>query len=198
MVTGKNKQEAFVLKKIVWVILLGGVLGFVSLGWAQVVYEPEAFEFTTGMGNIEVSPFGILEEVRARYKEKGQDLNEAGARLVPLEITLISDMGLIDIDLTGLNVTTLNVTSGMANINVILPESGSTSGEIITDMGNVILQVPASRTLAVPKSVTDMGTITVEDVSVEPSDSSPVILNLQTGMGNILIVPLGTVVEDSE
>jgi hypothetical protein len=183
------------LQRFIRVVLLSGLLGFVSLSLAQAVYEPEAFEFTTGMGDITVSPVGILEELRSRYQERGQDLDEADARLVPLEITLTSDMGLITIDLTGLNVRTLNITAAMADIAATLPESGSTSGTVITDMGNVTLQIPASRSLAVVESVTDMGDISIVDtINQEAGGDGAVTLKLRTGMGDISIVPLGEAV----
>ncbi|MGL4610927.1 MAG: DUF3060 domain-containing protein [Trueperaceae bacterium] len=185
-------------KQMIRVIVLG--LIFVSSETlAQAVYEPEVFEFETGMGDMAASPVGILEELRARYEEKGEDLDEAGARLVPLEITLVSDMGNLDIDFTGLNVSVLSIRSGMGDINAVLPETGAISGEVVTDQGNVTLQLPNTRTLAVVESATDMGDIIIDDaVGQEVNGEGPVALTLTTGMGDIEVVSVGVVAEDAK
>jgi hypothetical protein len=174
-------------------LLVGLIVGFVTLGVAQVqVFETEAFTFSTDMGDASVTPTGIISELSERYQAKGMDLGEADARLVPLDITVTSGMGNLELDLTGLNVSVLMVTSDMGDISVILSDVGTTTGSLTSGMGDISLQLPASRSLAVVESVTGMGDIIIDAAVTETGTGSPVTLDLTTDMGEILIAPVGT------
>jgi hypothetical protein len=176
-----------------------GLFMVASLVCAQVqVFEPEVFTFSTDMGDASVSPTGIINELRERYKTKGIDLGEADARLVPLEITVTSGMGSLELDLTGLNVSALEVTSDLGNIGIILSELGMTSGSLTTGMGNISLQLPSSRSLAVVESVTGMGDIRIDSAVNQSGTESAVTLDLTTDRGEIVIAPVGAVLQDEE
>jgi hypothetical protein len=178
-------------------LLMGLFIAVVSLVCAQVqVSEPETFTFSTDMGDVAVSPTGIINELRERYKTKGVDLGEADARLVPLEIIVTSGMGNIELDLSGLNVSALNVTSDMGNIGIILSDLGTTTGSLTTGMGNISLQLPANRSLAVVESVTGMGDITIDSAVSQSGTESAVTLNLTTDMGEIVIAPMGAMMNE--
>ncbi len=162
------------------------------------VAEVETFDFTTDMGDALVSPTGIISELVERYKAKGQTLTEEEAKLIPLNIIATTGMGLLELDFTGLNVSTLNVTTDMADANITLSESGATSGSLTTGMGNIVLQLPASRSLAVIESTTGMGDITIDEAVNQTGADQAVSLNLITDIGNIAVTPMAEAMSTTE
>jgi hypothetical protein len=119
---------------------------------AAVPEAPTPLTFASGDVEVQVDPEDVLLKLkRAREKAGHKDTAEALRRL-PLAITVRSAGGSVEINLTGLNVVTLDVTTKDGSAEVTLPAEGDIRGTLRSGGGGITLYTPSSRSVTLTGS----------------------------------------------
>ncbi|MGL6291267.1 MAG: hypothetical protein ACRC2H_11300 [Silanimonas sp.] len=117
-------------------------------------------QFATDQGDATYGDEDVLTRL-ARVSGAGQD--EAALRQIPLEVTVRTGQGSLDLDLAGFNVVRLDINADQGDVAVSLPERSETAGTIETGQGAVTLVAGSSSGVSVDVSSANMAEVIYEN-----------------------------------
>ena len=164
--------------------------GGVSVG-VDAATAAAAITLTFASGDVEVAagPEDVLLALkRAREKAGHKDAPEALRRL-PLAITVSTGGGAVGIDLTGLSVVSLTVTTKDGSAEVTLPGEGDIRGTLQSGEGAITLYTPPSRSVNFNIVRKGAGYIGVEE-GVRRRGGAPSEFDASSGGAAIVAEPL--------
>ncbi len=151
----------------------------------------ETVTFTTSSGDLTLGSASVLGQLEKRVRARGKAISREEAGRMPVRVVVTTTSGEIDMDLSDLTaLVDLAIETRSADVQIAFPPRGTTDVDLKSEMGNITLLVPATRSVEVGDVETRMGEIKVDPSLRRKSNrSDPIRINIKTGTGDVSVQP---------